>query len=164
MLSAAFEDLLRRVALGGVGDNSHDALAGAESRGNLHGGEDYGAGTRATEHALFAGEIADGAKGVIVRDHDDLVGERRVPSFGDEAYADAFGLMFAGRAALQNGALRLNGDSERFGVLLLYIAGDAGEGSAGPDTDDDGVHAAVHMLVDLAGGGLIVEVRIGLIF
>ena len=56
-----------------------------------------------------------------------------------------------------------DGDGDDVRVALLEEAGDAGEGAAGADAADEGVDAAVELLPDFGGGGVVVELRVGLV-
>ncbi len=72
--------------------------------------------------------------------------------------------MVARLAPLQDGALGLDRDGENARVLFLQKARDAGEGAAGADPGDKGIHSPFHLLPELAGSGGVVEVGIGSIF
>ena len=68
------------------------------------------------------------------------------------------------RAAAQHGPLSLHGDRQNLRVPLFEVARHASECSAGSGADHDRINPPLHLLVELAAGGLVMEVRIRLVF
>src|SRR5580692_4608512 len=100
-LYPALENLLGEIALGGVGDDHGDTLAGAELFGELNGSVNGCAGAGAGDQTLFGGKTLDHRKGIVVADHRYAVADIAVKGLGNEVDADAFDPVLAGRAALQ---------------------------------------------------------------
>ena len=134
------------------------------SRANGKRSEDVRAGTRATQHAFFAGEAAHHGEGIVIHHAHDAVADAAVEGGGDEGDAYAFDLVRAGFAAFEHAAFGFDRNSKDLGQALFEQACDAGEGACGADSDDGGIDAAFHLLPDFLRGGFFVEVGVGWIF
>ena len=100
----------------------------------------------------------------LVADLDDLVDEAGLEDVGDEAGADALQGVGAWFAAGEDVAgFGFDGDHADGGVAGFEHLADAGEGSAGADAADDGVHVAVGVVPDFLGGGFAVDGGVGLV-
>src|SRR6185312_4843186 len=93
-------------------------------------------------------------------DHHDLVAIVAAERFGNEADADAFDFVLAGRSALKNRALCFHSDGEDFRILLLHESRNAGKCSPRADTNRNRIETTLHLLVNLVRGGLIMELRV----
>src|SRR5215213_5594564 len=118
--SALVKNPLAHVALRPVGEERDDALARAETFGDLPGRRGGRAGRAAAEDALGAREFADGRERFGVRNCDDLIGRAAVEVRRDElALADAFEPVGAGLASAEDGAFGLDEHAVDFRVDLL---------------------------------------------
>src|SRR5882757_4205307 len=93
--------------------------------------------------------------------HDDAIADGAVEGNGHEGDANPLDLMRPGLTTLQHASLRLDGDGKYFGALRFEEARHAGKGTSGADSRDPCIDAPLHLLPDLDGGGLLMEVRVG---
>src|SRR5580704_1948274 len=163
-LDAAFEDVFGEVALGGVGDDGYYSFARAELLCNFQRGCDGGASAGSSQHAFLGSQGFHRPEGIIVHHHENFVADRAIERLWDEACANTFDFVRAGRAAAENRSLGLDRISQNAWKLLLQIASYAGERSGSSAADHDGIDAPIHLLENFAGGGFVVVVGIGEVF
>src|SRR6478672_9809976 len=143
-----------QVALTERGDDDDDRLALVLlALGHLDGGRDGSARADADEQTL----LGRGAPGP-------LHGRLGVEDRRDEVGAEALDLVGAGLAAVEDrGLRRLDGDDLHTGLAGLKDLADTRDRAAGADAGDDDVDLAVGVLPDLLGGGLAVDLGVGLV-
>src|SRR6478609_4142477 len=154
-----------QVALTERGDDDDDRLALVLlALGHLDGGRDGSARADADEQTLLGRGAPGPLHGRLGVDVDDLVVELGVEDLRDEVGAEALDLVGAGLAAVEDrGLRRLDGDDLHTGLAGLEDLADSRDGAARADAGDDDVDLAVGVLPDLLGGGLAVDLRVGLV-
>src|SRR5271165_5663422 len=164
MFFVEVENVLRQIALGGIGYQRRHALARAQTPGDVDRREYICARARSRQHTLNRCELFHHVERVAIADRDDLVGERQIACLGDEARSNTFHLMLARGTSAQHRTLGFDHDPQHAGIALLEIARHAGEGAAGAGADDNSVNLSAELVIEFAGRGLVVEVGVVRVF
>src|SRR5271166_3179903 len=164
MFFVEVKNVLRKIALSGIGYQRRHALARAQTPGDVDRREYICARARSRQHTLNRSQLFHHVEGVVIADGDDLVGERQIACLGDEARSNTFHLMLARGTSAQHRTLGFDHDPQHVGVALLEIARHAGEGAAGAGADDNSVNLSAELVIEFAGRGLVVKVRIVWVF
>src|SRR5689334_10933589 len=160
VLDSAFEDVLGEIPFRGVWNHGHNPFAPAEALRHLNRSKDVCARARAAEHTLFAREVANGVKCVLIGDHNDFIARVAIEGLRNKADANPLYLMLTRSTALEHGALCLDGHRVDAWVLLLHKSGNPGKCSSGSDSDRDCMDVPLHLLVDFRRRSFIMKLWI----
>src|SRR6185312_3920746 len=148
LLFAAFKNILRHVAFGGIGDDCHNTLPFPEFFCHLDCCENIGSRAGTAQNAFQSSQLRHGIERVLIGDHDYFITHGRIKSLGNKTGANAFHFVGSFGTAAQNGSFSLHGSTKHAGQLLFHKARYAGKCSAGTNADDDSINGALHLFKD----------------
>ena len=150
---------LAEVVSARVGTEDDDEMVAGQTAGVAQGGGGGGAAGAADQQPFATGQGLGGVERFGIADANPFIDQLAVERFGHEILADAFDLPRTRRVAGQDRAFRIGADDLDFGILLLEIAGHAGDGAAGADAGDEDGDPPFGLLPDFVAGGAIMDFR-----